>query len=181
MGFPTTVSMNLVSFIDDVMILKANEILKQGMLVGWGILSPLAKNAGWAPGPVEDMTTGARGWILWTALAIMCADSVVSLLPVVIGYIIKLVWNPATRPSADRKDHEVETQDRLVPINWVIGGTIASVVIGVILVWIIFGGDGIKPWATFMGFVIGGMLSVLGLVTRCLHLYLPRSTHFHFN
>ena len=53
MGFPTTLSMNL------------------GMLVGWGILSPLAKNSGWAPGKVSDSTDGARGWILWIALAIM--------------------------------------------------------------------------------------------------------------
>lgn len=52
------------------------------MLVGWAVLSPLSKHAGWAPGPVGDMTSGARGWILWISLAIMCADSLVSLLPV---------------------------------------------------------------------------------------------------
>jgi len=58
MGFPTTLSMNL------------------GMIIGWGILSPLAKNSGWAPGKVSDSTDGARGWILWIALAIMvCLSS----------------------------------------------------------------------------------------------------------
>ena len=50
-----------------------------GAIVGWGILSPLAKSKGWAPGPVSDWTTGSKGWIVWVSLAIMLADSVVSL------------------------------------------------------------------------------------------------------
>ncbi|KAK0103563.1 hypothetical protein ONS95_005579 [Cadophora gregata] len=50
-----------------------------GAIVGWGILSPLAKQRGWAPGPVDDWETGSKGWIVWVSLAIMLADSVVSL------------------------------------------------------------------------------------------------------
>ena len=50
-----------------------------GAIVGWGILSPLVKNMGWAPGPVGDWTTGSKGWIVWVSLAVMLADSVVSL------------------------------------------------------------------------------------------------------
>ncbi|KAF2020756.1 OPT superfamily oligopeptide transporter [Aaosphaeria arxii CBS 175.79] len=50
-----------------------------GAVVGWGILSPLAKNKGWAPGPVSDWTEGSKGWIVWISLAIMLADSLVSL------------------------------------------------------------------------------------------------------
>ncbi|ETS79156.1 hypothetical protein PFICI_09009 [Pestalotiopsis fici W106-1] len=50
-----------------------------GAVVGWGILSPLAKHMGWAPGPVSDWETGSKGWIVWVSLAIMLADSVVSL------------------------------------------------------------------------------------------------------
>ena len=50
-----------------------------GAIVGWGLLSPLAKNRAWAPGPVEDWSTGSKGWIVWVSLAIMLADSVVSL------------------------------------------------------------------------------------------------------
>ncbi|KUJ23027.1 oligopeptide transporter-like protein [Mollisia scopiformis] len=53
-----------------------------GAIVGWGILSPLAKNRGWAPGPVDDWEKGSKGWIVWVSLAIMLADSVISL-----GYI----------------------------------------------------------------------------------------------
>ncbi|KAJ1724952.1 OPT super [Coemansia erecta] len=50
-----------------------------GSVVGWGILSPLAKNMGWAPGEVSDWKTGSRGWILWISLAVMIAESVISL------------------------------------------------------------------------------------------------------
>jgi uncharacterized oligopeptide transporter (OPT) family protein len=50
-----------------------------GAVVGWGILSPLAKYNGWAPGPVKDWDQGSKGWIVWVSLAIMLADSVVSL------------------------------------------------------------------------------------------------------
>ncbi|KAJ1894846.1 OPT super [Kickxella alabastrina] len=50
-----------------------------GSIVGWGVLSPMAKNAGWAPGPVADWKDGSRGWILWISLAVMIAESVVSL------------------------------------------------------------------------------------------------------
>ena len=50
-----------------------------GAIVGWGILSPLAKRNGWAKGPVSDWATGSKGWIVWISLAIMLADSVVNL------------------------------------------------------------------------------------------------------
>nr|CAB99186.1 conserved hypothetical protein [Neurospora crassa] len=49
-----------------------------GAVIGWGILSPLAKNRGWAPGDVDDWEKGSKGWIVWVSLAIMLADSVVS-------------------------------------------------------------------------------------------------------
>ena len=50
-----------------------------GAVVGWGILSPLATYKGWVKGPVDDWENGSKGWIVWTSLAIMLADSVVSL------------------------------------------------------------------------------------------------------
>lgn len=50
-----------------------------GAVVGWGMLSPLAKNSGWASGPVDDWTSGSKGWIVWVSLAIMLADSIISL------------------------------------------------------------------------------------------------------
>ncbi|KIK97777.1 hypothetical protein PAXRUDRAFT_135640 [Paxillus rubicundulus Ve08.2h10] len=149
MGFPTTLSMNL------------------GMLVGWGVLSPLSRSSGWAPGPVGDMSNGARGWILWVSLAIMCTDSFVSLLPVLQSYLARLVssWK-APKPgdaAQEEEDNEVETPGRLVPGRWVVNGLLVSISVGTWLVWIVFGDEGIKPWATLIGFAVGGLLSVLGV------------------
>ncbi|KZL68262.1 oligonucleotide transporter (OPT oligopeptide transporter), partial [Colletotrichum tofieldiae] len=53
-----------------------------GAMIGWGVLSPLAKHRGWAPGSIDDWETGSKGWIVWVSLAIMLADAIVSL-----GYI----------------------------------------------------------------------------------------------
>ncbi|KAL8871623.1 MAG: hypothetical protein Q9174_002583, partial [Haloplaca sp. 1 TL-2023] len=50
-----------------------------GAVVGWAVLSPLAKSKGWADGPVDDWTSGSKGWIVWVSLAIMLADSIISL------------------------------------------------------------------------------------------------------
>ncbi|KIK63019.1 hypothetical protein GYMLUDRAFT_41321 [Collybiopsis luxurians FD-317 M1] len=148
MGFPTTLSMNL------------------GMLVGWGMLSPIAKFSGWAPGPVGDMTKGSRGWILWVCLAIMCADSLVSLLPVVWEFVVDIVVrmrHGSLAQAEDKGNGETETVDRLVPGRWVLFGFCASVAIGIFLVWLVFGHEGIKPAATFAGYIIGGFLSILAV------------------
>jgi hypothetical protein len=128
------------------------------MLVGWAILSPLSKYKGWAPGVVGSMADGARGWILWVALAVMCAESVVSLIPVILEFLRQATG----RASAD--DEETETEDRLVPSKVTIWGIAGSVVIGTFFVWLVFGADGIKPWATVIGFGLGAIMSLLGSV-----------------
>jgi len=130
------------------------------MFVGWAVLSPLATYAGWAAGPVRDMAVGARGWILWIALAIMCADALVSLLPVAFELLEGVIIHPGPGQSYHQK--ETETEDRLVPSNWVVVGLVLSVSLGLLLVWVLFGTKGIKPWATFLGFVFGALLSIIG-------------------
>ena len=154
------------------------------MIVGWGILSPLSKSAGWAPGPVGDMTTGARGWILWTSLAIMMTDSLVSLVPVLYGTVVK--YSSGIRKSAqfrqpsedgaavddglqvDVEAEETEQPERLVPLSWVLWGSGGSVIAGTFLVWLVFGQEGIRLWASLLGYVLGGVLSVLGCVSTFL-------------
>ncbi len=146
------------------------------MLVGWGILSPISKLSGWAPGPVGDMTTGARGWILWTSLAIMCTDSLVSLVPVVSEILTEKVFKLGKVSGSDSKeDKEPESEDRLVPMRWVLWGSAGSIFFGTILVWAVFGNEGIKPWATVIGYVIGALLSVLGFVVLSFCDGLPRT------
>ena len=161
MGFPTTLSMNLVPSIHCHWLWVLNQSA-QGMLIGWGILSPISKHAGWAPGPVGDMSSGARGWILWISLAIMCADSLVSLLPVIAEYFMNVFLTRRINGGKEEHDLECETEDRLVPIKWSGWGVGVSIIVGTLLVWLVFGHEGIKPWATLTGFVMGGLLSLLG-------------------
>lgn len=173
MGFPVTLSMNL------------------GMFVGWALLSPLSKHMGWAPGPVGSNTDGARGWIvsiyvsnpfigltpkLWVALAIMIAESLTSLFPILISTVTRQIShgrlgkqsNRDYLESSDPDDEDVddvehEPAHRLVPSSWIILGLGASGVLGVVLVWIVFGKDGIHPWATAVGLVLASGLAVVGV------------------
>lgn len=61
-----------------------------GAVLGWAVLSPLAKAQGWASGDVKDWNTGSKGWIVWISLAIMLADAVVSLGWLVLRPTLKL-------------------------------------------------------------------------------------------
>jgi OPT family oligopeptide transporter len=62
-----------------------------GAIIGWGVLSPLAKHNGWAPGPVSDWTNGSKGWIVWVSLAIMLADSIINLGWLIVRPLVAIV------------------------------------------------------------------------------------------
>ncbi|KAI7860711.1 OPT oligopeptide transporter protein-domain-containing protein [Circinella umbellata] len=104
MGLPTTLSMLL------------------GCIIGWGILSPIAHYAGWAPGPVSDWKTGSKGWILWISLGVMIAESVVSLGIVAVRSIIKLA-NHQTKHQGARyqrvsNDQSAEAAESHIEQEW---------------------------------------------------------------
>ncbi|KAF3312479.1 hypothetical protein TWF173_007090 [Orbilia oligospora] len=82
-----------------------------GAIIGWGVLSPLAKKQGWAPGIVNDWKSGSRGWIVWISLAIMLADSVVSLSLLAVDTALPLMKTQLRRRSFLR---------RYIPISMVI-------------------------------------------------------------
>lgn len=73
-----------------------------GSIVGWAILSPYAKHQGWAPGPVDDWSTGSRGWIIWVSLASLFADASVKLL----WFVVQPIWNrySTTAPLLNTED-----------------------------------------------------------------------------
>ncbi|ROT43353.1 OPT superfamily oligopeptide transporter [Sodiomyces alkalinus F11] len=89
-----------------------------GAIIGWGVLSPLAKHRGWAPGPIGDWESGSKGWIVWVSLAIMLADAFMNL-----GHLIlRSLWpriqlsirtnskaNPPPGYSAIRTDDDHST------------------------------------------------------------------------
>ena len=82
-----------------------------GAIIGWGILSPVAKHHGWAPGPVGKWTSGSRGWIVWVSLAIMLADSLISL-----GWLIlrPLIQHGPAFVQKLRQEHQDGTIHNLV-------------------------------------------------------------------
>lgn len=118
----------------------------------------------------------------------MVADSTVSLIPVLLEFVqsvlplsmkkgnIKVPRSPAVprfrressrdisqaRFSGDEYELDPEPPERLVPQKWVLWGLGSSIVLGTCLVWIVFGAEGIKPWATIIGYLMGGVLSLLG-------------------
>ena len=63
----------------------------------------------------------------------------------------------------DDEDPEHEPPERLVPSSWVYWGLGGSGVLGVVLVWMVFGADGIHPWATAVGLVLASVLSLIGV------------------
>lgn len=139
----------------------------QGMLFGWAVLSPLAKHNGWAPGPVSSTVDGARGWILWPALAIMMAESILSISMVAISTLFPPPTVEDTTDSVDAAGAsdvaggstkgEDEADMRLV-----LGGVVLSCVSCVLLVARIFGEAGIQWWATVIALLLASLFSILG-------------------
>ncbi|KAF9543641.1 hypothetical protein EC957_000573 [Mortierella hygrophila] len=175
MGFPTTASMLL------------------GCFVGWGILSPLATLNKWVTGPVGNSTTGARGWILWISLGVMIAESIVSLLGVVVMSLVahrrykirvarlaeRRVLLDAPQPTgstssasttvSNYKDDEEEDDDddapidQLVPLKIWVCGLILSSILCLFLIWVLFRDQHMPVYATLLALILGSLLSVLGV------------------
>ena len=120
----------------------------------------------------------------------MIAESIISLLPVSASYMSRAISHHRRRyscpkvfqstlspresnitnddyfePQVDEEEDEQEHEPdhRLVPVSWVIWGLGGSAVLGVVLVWIVFGSDGIHPWATAVGLVLASVLSLIGV------------------
>jgi OPT family oligopeptide transporter len=141
MGVPTTLSMLL------------------GTLLGWGILAPLAKGKGWAPGETGDWKTGGRGWILWVSLGIMLADCVVGLTVVTIKTIISL--NRHRYERIGNEDEEDAPQDQRVSGKVTLAGLVGSSLFCLAAVKIAF--DGIPIFAIVVAIALALVLSVLGV------------------
>ncbi|ORX71701.1 OPT superfamily oligopeptide transporter [Basidiobolus meristosporus CBS 931.73] len=144
MGLPTTLAMLV------------------GAIVGWGILSPISYFNGWAPGPIDDAQTGARGWILWVSLAVMISESIVGLFMVVVKELNQR-WkshNNHNENEEDSDDEEPCPPEQLVP-SWVTyGGLAFSSILCVVAVTVLFG---IPIYATLLSVFLACLLSILAV------------------
>ncbi|KAI8994476.1 OPT oligopeptide transporter protein-domain-containing protein [Pilobolus umbonatus] len=149
MGLPTTLSM------------------LAGCIVGWGILSPLAFYADWAPGPISDWKSGSKGWILWVSLGIMIAESCISLLIVLIKTVVKTCYRERRIELESNEIEDDEEKDaspeQQVPKSVTVVGLIMAIFLCVYLVRLVFGSDVIPEKMTLLAVLIAMLLSVLGV------------------
>ncbi|KAG7195810.1 uncharacterized protein KQ657_002195 [Scheffersomyces spartinae] len=82
-----------------------------GAILGWGILAPMARHEGWAPGDIDNWINGGQGWILWISLSAMISDSIVAFVVITIKSIFSVLF------SLDDEEEEVESTDDNVDYN----------------------------------------------------------------
>jgi hypothetical protein len=175
-----------------------------GAIVGWAILSPLVKIRGWAPGPVNDWITGSRGWIVWVSLAIMLADSIISLVGIVVEPLVqhfsrkkvqrrgsyqplpseeendpgRLAGLRRRRLSGAVEEDEIPEKDAppedLVPTTVVVGGLILSGILCIVATKVVFGQ--VPLYATVVAFLLALVLSVMGVRALGMYSYVLAST-----
>jgi OPT family oligopeptide transporter len=94
-----------------------------GTLIGWGVLAPAARAAGYAPGPIGDSHTGAQGWLLWVSLATMLAESFVSLA------LISLKFCGFRRKDSEEADPDPAPVSQRVGAAYWLPGLVATCVL----------------------------------------------------
>lgn len=144
-----------------------------GAVLGWGVLAPLSKYLGWAPGPIDDWVTGGQGWILWLSLSVMIADSIVSFAVVTTRSITKLIptfgeTQPLLEDYESGAPKSIQSSALDVAAEHVISNrvTIAGVVLSSALcVWAVRNvfGSLIPYYATVMAIVLALFFSILGV------------------
>lgn len=74
-----------------------------GAVIGWGILSPIVKYNGWAPGPTGSMENGIRGWLVWITIGLLLGDALVRVIHSAARAMIAYMQREA-RPEQDQSD-----------------------------------------------------------------------------
>ena len=131
-----------------------------GAAVGWALLGPLALGAGWVS-QIDSWESGAQGWVLWVAIALMLAEALTSFTIVVLRQCAPLLrsrGSGAALPgaavtttggaagggsvqaaaAAEEDRLEVAPPHELVPTRWWAGGLAAATVLCVAVVGPLF-------------------------------------------
>ncbi|KAF2864261.1 OPT superfamily oligopeptide transporter [Piedraia hortae CBS 480.64] len=141
-----------------------------GCILGWAVLSPMAKHRGWAPGDVADWNTGSKGWIVWVSLAIMLADSLVNLAWLATKPALKYLRN-TTPPrgfsfvEASQPMEETEADsppDHLIPPHVILPLLLLSLLFCVVAINLTF--PHTIPWGlTLLSLPLALLLSLIGV------------------
>lgn len=120
-----------------------------GAVVSWGIIGPLVKDTGWAPGSIMSYTEGARGWILWPGVAIMVGDALTSL---------ALSWKTILRTFTGGISKD--TSDDAIPTAWWTSGLALGAILVSISAYVLFD---IPVWMTLIALVLSSILAAIAV------------------
>jgi OPT family oligopeptide transporter len=154
-----------------------------GSVLGFGILSPIARTSGWASGPVDDWKKGAKGWILWISLAMMTSECISSSFVLIYdSFNLKsfnfrklfpkknvaenegLILNSDSDNSTDEKP-ELETLPNhfLIPRKWWIGGLVISSFLCILIISLMFNQMFYEPLLALIFALVVSLLAVRAL------------------
>ncbi|KYR00052.1 hypothetical protein DLAC_03195 [Tieghemostelium lacteum] len=151
-----------LSYVGQGMIMgtKTGVSMLAGAILGWGILGPIAKSAGWAPGSPLAWKNGAKGWILWVSLFIMLSESIVSLAILLIQSILyKIGWSKTDKYSHESSVDPAPLSQR-VPRFWWITGLVVSSIACVAIVSPLYE---IKVYETAIAIIMALLTSILAV------------------
>ncbi len=125
-----------------------------GAILGWAVLGPWSKSAGFVEGPIMSYASGPRGWLLWPGVAIMIADALANL--ALSWRTILNTFKPGRSTLADGE--ELEPPSMLVPNLWWIGGLGIASVITMVVAHTVFS---IPWWMTLLAVAMSSILAMI--------------------
>ena len=125
-----------------------------GSILGWAILGPWSKSAGWAEGPIMSYADGPRGWLLWPGVAIMIADAFANL--ALSWRTILNTFRPGRNELADGE--QLEPASMLIPNLWWMGGLGIASIITMVVAHSVFG---IPWWMTLLAVAMSSVLAMI--------------------
>lgn len=140
-----------------------------GAILGWGVLSPVSRYFGWAPGKIDDWQNGSQGWIMWVSLSIMISDSLVSFIVMSLKSIATLITNHSSTELESQLDISNSHQDPcwkesdkgfFHKVTWI--GLAVSGILCCICIKIIFG-PLVPLYAIFTSIILALLLSILAI------------------
>ena len=159
--FATLATYTFTLYLDPLLIgagilvgMRVSLSLVAGAVLAWGVLAPLVRDAGWAPGAVMSYKDGARGWILWTGVAIMLGEALTSL---------ALSWRTIVavfRPGRGAAAGLIEDPREGIPAAWWMGGLMVSAVCACVVLGRQFQ---IPVWQTLIALGLSSVLAAIAV------------------
>lgn len=131
--------------------------LMAGAVLSWGLIGPVVRAMGWAPGAAMSYDGGIRGWILWPGVALMVGDALAGL-----GLSWRSILETLRPKKAEGAALETAAPGEQVPGWWFGTGLAATSVLTISAAYFVFG---IAPWLTIIAIAISALLSAIA--TRC--------------